>query len=105
MIENQCLDKQNIAKIRMWIRVENNNKFVRGKGKVRSIIEQYLRINCRLEENSIKSGEYIFYVPYIEIDDLKNKVYDILREFEEEADYINCFIEDDTRCDELNLSW
>jgi len=105
LIENQCLDKQNIAKIRMWLRVENNNKFVRGKGKVRSTIEQYLRNNYRLEEDSIKSGEYIFYVSYIEIDDLENKVYDILREFAEEADCSNCFIEDDTRCDELNLSW
>lgn len=105
MTKNQCLDKQNVAKIRMWIRVENNSKFVRGKEKVRGQIEQYLRVNYSLEEDSIKSREYIFYVPYKKIDDLENTVYDILRECSEEADYRNCFIEDDTRCDELNLSW
>lgn len=104
MIKNECLDK-NIAKIRMHLRVENNNKFVRGKNKVRNRIEQYLRNNYNLEEESIESREYIFYVQYETINDLENKVYSILRECADEADYSNCFIEDDTRCDELNLNW
>ncbi|MEG0794711.1 MAG: recombinase family protein [Bacilli bacterium] len=98
-------DIENIAKIRMWLRVENNNKFVRGKNKVRGQIEQYLRYNYKLEESSIKSREYIFYVKYKTVEELKNTVYDILREMQDEADYRNCFIEDDTYCDELNIRW
>lgn len=96
---------ENIAKIRMWLRVENNNKFVRGKNKVREKIEQYLRYNYKLEESSIKSREYIFYVKYKTVEELKNTVYDIIREMQDEADYRNCFIEDDTYCDDLDIKW
>lgn len=37
------IDLENTAKIRMGLRIENNNKFVRGKGKVRESIEQFLK--------------------------------------------------------------
>ena len=96
---------ENIAKMRMCLRVENNNKFVRGKSKVRKEIEYYLQRNYNLEEFSINSRAYIFYVPYKTIDDLNNTVYYIAEEINNEADYRNCFTEFDIYCDELNLSW
>lgn len=89
----------------MSLRVENNNKFIRGKGKVREKIEQYLKSNYKLDEHNLKAEEYIFYVPYTTINDLEKTVYDIIQELSNEADLRNCFIEVDARCDELELMW
>lgn len=90
------------AKIRMWLRVENNNKFVRGKKKVIESIEQSLKYDYKMK---VISGEYVFYVPYENIDALKNKVDDIIQDMALEADLRNCFIEFDAYCEELGLSW
>ena len=95
-------DVVNTAKIRMGLRIENNNKFVRGKGKVRESIEQILKDHYKIE---IIANEYIIYVSYTTADDFKNTVYDILKEMDSEADMRNCFIEADVYCDELGLTW
>ncbi|USK32105.1 recombinase family protein [Bacillus sp. F19] len=96
------IDLENTAKIRMGLRIENNNKFVGGKGKVRESIEQFLKHHYKME---IIANEYIIYVPYTTIDALKKAVYDILGELDSEADMRNCFIEADVYCDELGLTW
>jgi DNA invertase Pin-like site-specific DNA recombinase len=95
-------DVSKTAKIKMHLRVENNSKFTRGKGKVRESIEQYLKLNYKMEN---ASGEYVFYVPYVTVDDLEKKVDDIIREMDNEADLKNCFIEVDVYCEELGLRW
>ena len=82
--------------------MENNNKFVRGKGKIRDRIEQDLKLNYKMESIS---GEYVFYVSYSTIDALEKTVDDIIREMDFEADLKNCFIEVDAHCDELELRW
>lgn len=87
----------------MWLRVENNSKFVRGKNKVRKEVEQYLRYYFNMEVNS--SGEYVFYVPYKDVDDLTKQVEDIICEIANDAYRRNCFIEANTSCDELDLYW
>ena len=84
----------------MLLRVENNNKFVRGKGKVRKNIESFLISQYNMEQ---RSGEYIFYVPYTTIPDLEQKVDNIIREIDFEADLQNCLTELDVYCDELEL--
>ncbi|AOM11384.1 recombinase family protein [Bacillus thuringiensis] len=99
----QPIEKEKIAKIRMWLRIENNNKFVRGKSKVRKEVEQYLRYDFNMEMNS--SNEYVFFVPYKDIDNLTKQVEDIICEIANTADWRNCFIEADTYCDELDLYW
>lgn len=93
------------AKISMYLRVENNSKFVRGKKKVRENIERYLRNHYNMRKSTKNDWDYTLYVKYKTIDELKNEVYDILRELNDEAEYRNCFIEDDTSCEELGLSW
>ncbi|HHT7240264.1 recombinase family protein [Bacillus cereus] len=90
------------ATIRMLLRVENNNKFVRGKEKARKNIESFLISQYNMEQ---RSGEYIFYVPYNTISDLEKKVDSIIREIDFEADLQNCFTELDVYCDELELQW
>ncbi|EJR26733.1 MULTISPECIES: recombinase family protein [Bacillus cereus group] len=99
--EKQSAEKEKTAEIRMWLRVENNSKFVRGKSKVRKKVEQYLRYHFNMEVNS--SGEYVFYVPYKDVDDLTKQVEDIICEIASDADRRNCFIEANTYCDELDL--
>ncbi|WP_335872300.1 recombinase family protein [Bacillus sp. 2205SS5-2] len=90
------------AKIRMWLRIENNSKFVRGKVKAIESIEQFLKANYKME---IIANEYIIYVPFKTINVLEKTVYDILSELDNEADMRNCFIEADVFFDELGLSW
>ncbi|MGH0792414.1 recombinase family protein [Bacillus cereus] len=101
--EKQIVEKEQIAKIRMWLRIENNNKFVRGKSKVRKEVEQYLQYDFNMEMNS--SNEYVFFVPYKDREDLTKQVEDIICEIANTADWRNCFIEADTYCDELDLYW
>lgn len=95
-------DVVNTAKIRMELRVENNSKFIRGKGKVRKDIEQFLKDYYKME---IIGDEYIIYVSYTTVEELKKTVYDILEEMNSDADMRNCFIEADLYCDELGLTW
>lgn len=97
--------EEKIAEIRMFLRVENNSKFVRGKGKVRERIEQNLKFNYKMEQHNPSSGEYIFYVPYVTVDALEKTVDDIIHDMGHEADLNNCFIEVDVHCDELGLIW
>lgn len=66
-------------------------------------MEQYLRYYFNMEVNS--SGEYVFYVPYIDVDDLTKQVEDIICEIANGAYRGNCFIKANTSCDELDLYW
>ncbi|MBW9158670.1 recombinase family protein [Clostridium tagluense] len=97
-------DIEKIAKIDLWLSIENNNKFVRGKKKTRERIENDLSYYS-MKKPDPKSCEYILQVKYREIEDLENTVYDILSEMHMEADMNNCFIEADAKCVELGLSW
>lgn len=96
---------EKIAQILMSLRVENNNKFVRGKKKARENIERYLKYYYNMKKASSSDDDYIIFVKYKDIDELKNTVYEIFRELENEADAKNCFTEGDASCDELNLNW
>jgi hypothetical protein len=102
--EQVPLDNNKTAKIKMYLRIENNNKYIRGKGKVKEKVEQYLKWQYKLENAPI-NGDYIFYVPYTTIEGLTNNVFDIIQEISDEADYRNCFIETDVACEELGLYW
>ncbi|WP_432759270.1 recombinase family protein [Bacillus cereus] len=57
--EKQSVEKEKNAEVRMWLRVENNSKFVRGKNKVRKEVEQYLRYYFNMEVNS-SGSEFIW---------------------------------------------
>ena len=56
-------------------------------------------------ESPSTNDDYIIFVKYKDIDDLKNVVYEIFRELENEADAKNCFTEGDASCDEYGLIW
>ena len=102
-VQEMAATQETTAKIEMHLRVENNNKFVRGKKKAREYIENYLKLHYKLE--FADNGDYIFFVPYTTIEGLKENVYDIIRDLDNEADYRNCFIECDVTCEELGIDW
>ena len=90
----------------MWIRVENNNKFVRGKKRTIESIEDYLQFyDMTKPKNYRQNGDYLLKMKYTTVEELKDKVYDILHELDSEADTRNCFIEADAKCEELDIRW
>jgi hypothetical protein len=91
--ENNCIEKK--IKLNLWLRVENNNKFVRGKGKVRAEIEDYLEAYYNGKKLDKDGWEYEFTVPYKDSKDLDDSIYEIVGEMDSMADCRNCFIETD----------
>ena len=100
----ESYSEEKIAKICMCISVQNNNKFVRGKKKVCEYIDWYLN-NFYEVEHDPKTNDYVIHITYETVESLEQEVDRILQEIANEADYRNCFIEFDGRCDELNLQW
>lgn len=81
------------AVITLWLRVENNSKFVRGKKKVRERIEDFLLSDFQVKK--LDGWEYELIFKYEDDEDLEKQVYDLAGEMESEADFRNCFIEAD----------
>ena len=81
------------TKVILWLRVENNSKFVRGKGKSRQHIEDY----CLSEYNGRKldkdGWEYELTFQYTDDEDLERQIYDLSAEMSHEAELRNGFIE------------
>lgn len=81
------------TKVILWLQVENNSKFVRGKGKSRQHIEDY----CLSEYNARKlekdGWEYELTFQYTDYEDLENQIYDLAAEMSREADLRNGFVE------------
>lgn len=95
-----------IMKVRLYLRVENNSKFVRGKKKAREEIEQYVLSYYHMEKPYKDRGEYILSIPYETDEDLEKTIYDILGEASSTADDRHCFIETDVvSVDDPDRSW
>ena len=94
-------------KVRMWLRVENNSKFVRGKGKVREEIERQILSRYRMEKPHKERGEYLLAIPYTSDEELDRIIYhEIWREAERMADLRHCFTEGDIiSLDDPDRSW
>lgn len=95
-----------VMKVRLYLRVENNSKFVRGKKKAREDIEQYVLAYYHMEKPDKDRGEYILSIPYETDEDLEKTIYDILGEASSTADLRHCFIEADAvAVDDPEKSW
>ena len=81
--------------VELYLRVENNSKFVRGKTKARAQIEAQVLSRYAMEKHP--SGcEYTLTIPYETDEELERIIYeDILREADNLADLRYCFIEAD----------
>lgn len=98
-------DIAKIAELDLWLRVENNSKFVRGKSKVRSEIEDFLSSEYTLKKQYKDSWEYKLIVQYQTEKDLEGEVEAILEEMHSLADMRNCFIEYSLSWQEGKKSW
>jgi hypothetical protein len=83
-------------KVKYWLRVENNNKFVRGKSKALQEIERRVLGQFGMEKTTKDGYEYILSIPYTTDEELERTIYDdIYAEAEHVADYRHCFTEGD----------
>ena len=73
-------------RVNLWLRVENNSKFVRGKKRVRSDIENYILRRYDMRKPNKNGWEYELTIPYKDDKDLDNTVYDMLAEMNSQAD-------------------
>lgn len=89
--------------VTLWLRVENNNKFARGRKRARANIEAFhLR---RYGMKKLNDVEYELTVSYEGDAHLDKQIYDLLQELDEEADMRHCFIEADVRENGTDRSW
>ena len=96
-------DATRTATIILTLRIENNNKFARGKKRARENIEC-----CCLEEYNAKRmprGEYELKVPHCSDEDLDKAMDELLGDIVSEADDRNCFSESDARMEGTDHHW
>ncbi len=99
-------EKIKTVKVELYLRVENNSKFVRGKGKVREEIERYILRQYAMEKHP-NGVDYTLTIPYETDEQLERIIYrDILQEAASTADARYCFIEADVRAlDDSGRHW
>lgn len=85
-----------VIAVRLWLRVENNSKLVRGKGKVRAEIEEMVLSRFGMRKADEGGPGHVLTIPYAtdeELDPIINE--DVWGEAGSIADLRNCFIEGD----------
>ena len=111
--KNTCITPNNIdntaiqrtIKVKLWLEVENNSKFVRGKGKVRTEIEHYLLMEFDAIKLEKDGWEYMLTIPYEDDKDLDSTIDKIFWEMSSTADYRDCFIEANMTSEDGKKSW
>lgn len=87
----------------LTLRIENNNRFVRGKKRAQETIERY----CLEEYNAkrMPSGEYELKVPHRSDEDLDKAMDELLGDIASEADDRNCFSESEAHMEGTDRHW
>jgi len=99
-IDNSAMKTTTVT---LWLRVENNSKFVRGKKRSRENIENYHLRRCGMKK--LNECEYEPTFSYTDDADLDEQIYDLLQEIEVEADLRYCFTEADVCEKGTDRSW
>jgi probable addiction module antidote protein len=99
--------KSKVIKVTLWMMVERNSKFVRGKKSAREDIEYYVLRHYDMKKRWPDGNEYELTIHYDTDEELDNIIYrDILQAASFQADMRNCFIETDVRAlDDSDRSW
>jgi len=92
-------------KVKLHLRVENNNKYVRGKKRAKENIEYFVLSRYNMKKLDKDGWEYELTIPYENDKDLDDTIYDMLSEIESKADYRNCFTEADVYAVDSDKSW
>ncbi|NDJ26201.1 hypothetical protein GS682_32485 [Nostoc sp. B(2019)] len=93
------------AQIRLWLRVENNSKFVRRKKKVREHIERFCLAQYNAKKTTPDGCEYTITIQYETDENLDKQVWDLIQEMASQADMDYCFIEVDAHEIGTDRSW
>lgn len=91
--ETELQPQRKTTKIILWLEVENNNKFVRGKTKSRQNIENYCLSHYAAKKLEKDGWEYELTFQYEDDEDLERQIYDLVAEMSQEADLRNGCIE------------
>jgi len=83
--------------VELWLRVENNSKFVRGKTKARAWIEDSVLRRYAMRKPDANRSDYILTLTYDTDAELDATIYDLLCEADMIADLHHCFTEADVR--------
>ena len=96
-----------MIKVSLWLCVENNSKYVRGKKKAREEIERWVLGRYQMEKHEPDGWEYTLSIPYQTDKELDVIIYDdILCEADRIADSRHCFIETNVSAvDDPDRSW
>lgn len=92
-------------KLDLWLRVENNNKFVRGKSRVRDEIEDFVLGRFDAEKLRKNGYNYELTVQYENDEGLDDIIYDMLNEMNRIVDCRNCFTEATVSTKDGEKSW
>lgn len=95
--------KRKTTTVTLWLRVENNSKFVRGKSRAREDIENYVLRHYQMKK--LKHCDYELTFDYEDDKDLDKQIHDMLIECESQADLRNCFTESDVRENGTDRYW
>ena len=87
--------KQKTLKVELYLRVERNSKFVRGKKPSLEYIELFVLRQYRMKRLGKDTCRYELTIPYETEKELDETIEDILSEAERIADCRNCFTESD----------
>ena len=98
-------DIEKSIELDLWLMVENNSKFVRGKTRVRQEIEDYLNSYYDLEKPYKDSWDYKLTIKYTTEEELDNEIEEIIHEMSDIADMKNCFIEHSINSEKLDKGW
>jgi DNA invertase Pin-like site-specific DNA recombinase len=105
-IKTRGLSEDRVLKIGLFLSVENNSKFVRGKKRAREDIEDFVLSGYSMKKNDEDSCEYELTIPYKNEKELDDIILNMLSEIDSHADRKNCFIEADvTALDNSGRSW
>lgn len=80
--------------VKMYLRIENNSKFVRGKKKSKEDIEIFVFPHYKIKDLG-NDFEYEVTFSYQDDADLENQIYELADEMNHQADSRNCFVEVD----------
>lgn len=82
-----------VAVVDVWLRVENNSKFVRGKNESRRRIEEECFVDFDMVKKDKDGWEYILKIPYETEKELDETIHELIGEASHIADLRNGFTE------------
>ena len=85
--------RQKTVKLQLWLRVERNSKFVRGKKRAREEIEWEILRPFNMKKDREDGWEYQLTIPFTNQEELEKTIEQIYSEMHYCAELRNCFIE------------